>query len=87
MNYDKIYKLTKKNYHTEARIEIAKEFNEITGDDKFLKIFKSVKRIHSQYGYLPFQIAMFREKATGEMMNEIKGHIGIDVPGKLNSCL
>ena len=80
---NKIKHLTSINNHTEARIYIAKIFNLKSCE----KVLMAIKTIHKVEGSLPVEIANYRNRFTGGMLEVIKHQEGEEISDELYSAL
>ena len=87
MNYEKIYKLTEKNYHTEARIEIARGLAKKTLSQNYVNIFIAIQKIQDIKKHIPLNLHLYREEETKDMLEAVKLVFGDKVLEDLNKCI
>ena len=79
----KVAKMTDRNSHNEARMEIAKFFK----DSFYEKIFKEIIALHTLEGSMDYNLIKYRDQKTEEMFYQIGQKYGEDIVGKINSGL
>jgi len=67
--------LTDRNYHIEARIEIARYF----GFKDYEKVFRLINQISGILHGAPMSLLRFRDELTDDMLKDIKSREGRDV--------
>lgn len=68
----KIAKLTDRNDHSKARIEIAKK----VGNQQLLKIYNGIANLALAYGHMPMELITLRNFADDELDKYIKQKYG-----------
>lgn len=81
---EKIADMTERNYHTEARIAIASQFNYCAD---FYKLFQAIKTIHSFEHFLPFAIASYRDEKTDQMLRQIEATDGLEIANAIRAVI
>ena len=79
-----IAEMTERNYHTEARLLISKQFAYCR---KYQTLFEAIKTITDIEGKIPFGIVAYREDITNDMLEQIKRTEGQKTFDKISSCL
>lgn len=69
-----IKRLTASNYHTNARLSIAKAFNIKWA----IALLKDIQRCKKHYGYMTYGLLNLRKAVTDKMLNEIGSLYGED---------
>jgi hypothetical protein len=79
----KIAKLTDRNDHTTARLEIAKKVK----NSQLIKIYSGIADLAKVYGHTPYELITLRGFADKDLEEYITQKFGEDVTIKINSAL
>ena len=79
----KVKEMTKENDHSNARLYIAQFFNL----KRYIIIFKNILEIHKETLWLDYNLQLFRDSQTTEMLETIGKQFGEELKNKIHSCL
>lgn len=79
---EKIAKLTDRNDHTGAVIELATFLN----DTKALKLLQAVETIHTIEGSMPTEVSKYRSSISKDLRDKFKSKYGQDAATELNGA-
>jgi hypothetical protein len=79
----KIEKLTDRNNHSEAVLELAK----LANDKKHQKIAQSIIDIHEAEGSIPAEIQKYRTKVIETLLKQLKSKLSKEDYDRVNSAL
>ena len=79
---EKVAKLTDRNDHTGAVIELATFLN----DTKSVKLLQAIQTIHTIEGSMPSEISKYRDSILKDLMNKFKSKYGSDAAKEVNGA-
>ena len=79
---EKVAKLTDRNDHTGAVIELATFLN----NTKAVKLIQAIETIHTIEGSMPSEISKYRDNILKDLMNKFKSKYGSDAAKEVNGA-